>query len=194
MTFVSWLVFGIIFMFSEFATGTFYLLAIGFAFAYPAAAAYMGASAGMQMAALGAGALAHSLIVMILRKFRAGGTAADIPEDVGQRVEVIEWLDEGSARVMHRGIEWDADKARAEMPNAALASSSPYKAAASSSRRNSFPKSSQALTEENNWYRLKIFLSEFFSRPLLIELVTARFSRTSRRIWAVRIIIKKSPA
>jgi membrane protein implicated in regulation of membrane protease activity len=119
MTFVSWLVIGLIFMFSEFATGTFYLLAIGFAFAYPAIAAYMGASTGMQMAALGTGALAHSLIVMIVRKLRAPATPVNIPEDIGQRVEVIEWLDESSARVMHRGTEWDADKARAEMPDAA---------------------------------------------------------------------------
>jgi hypothetical protein len=33
-------------------------------------------------------------------------------------VEVIEWMDEGSARVSYRGNEWEADKAIAEMPDA----------------------------------------------------------------------------
>lgn len=118
MTFISWLVFGIIFMFAEFATGNFYILAIGLAFAYPALAAYTGASIGMQMAVLGAGALVHALIVFIVRKLGTSRKPANTPSDIGQRVEVIEWLDESSARVMHRGTEWDADKARAEMPEA----------------------------------------------------------------------------
>jgi membrane protein implicated in regulation of membrane protease activity len=118
MTFIAWLVFGIIFMFSEFATGTFYLLAIGLAFIYPAIAAYVGASTGMQILALGAGTLVHVLIVMIVRKLGTPGTPSNIPDDIGQRVEVIEWLDESAARVRYRGIEWDADKDRAEMPDA----------------------------------------------------------------------------
>jgi membrane protein implicated in regulation of membrane protease activity len=117
MTFISWLVFGLIFMFSEFATGTFYLLAIGLAFVYPAIAAYTGASTGMQMAALAAGALVHSLLVMLSRKRNPSGPS-NIPEDIGQRVEIIEWLDESSARVKYRGQMWEADKARSEMPDA----------------------------------------------------------------------------
>ena len=119
MTFISWLVFGIIFMFAEFATGTFYLLMIGVAFIYPAIASYSGAPTGIQVLALGAGAFAHSLIVLMVRKLKSPGTSTDLPDDVGQRVEVIEWLDESSARVMHRGTEWMADKVRAEMPDAA---------------------------------------------------------------------------
>jgi membrane protein implicated in regulation of membrane protease activity len=120
MNFISWLVFGIIFMFSEFATGTFYLLAIGLAFVYPAIAAYVDASTGMQMIALGAGALVHVLIVMIMRKLGPPGTPSNIPDDIGQRVEVIEWIDESSARVKYRGAEWEADKDRAEMPDASF--------------------------------------------------------------------------
>ena len=119
MNFISWLVFGILFMLSEFATGTFYLLAIGLAFVYPAVAAYVGASTAMQIAVLGSGALVHALITMILRKLKPSGPPAVIPPDVGQRVEVIEWIDESSARVSYRGQVWEADKARAEMPDAA---------------------------------------------------------------------------
>lgn len=105
-------------MFAEFATGTFYLLMIGLAFIYPAIASYSGAPTGIQILALGAGTFAHSLIVLMVRKLKTPGATSDIPDDVGQRVEVIEWLDESSARVLHRGIEWEADKARAEMPDA----------------------------------------------------------------------------
>jgi membrane protein implicated in regulation of membrane protease activity len=120
MTFISWLVFGILFMSGEFATGTFYLLAIGLAFIYPALAAYVDASIGLQMAALGSGTLVHVLIVVIVRKLGSSGAPENIPDDIGQRVEVIEWFDESAARVSYRGQEWEADKARADMPDAAF--------------------------------------------------------------------------
>jgi membrane protein implicated in regulation of membrane protease activity len=117
MNFIIWLVFGAMIMFSEFATGTFYLLGIGLAFAYPAIASYADATTGMQLAVLGAGTLVHVLIVMSLRKDKS--STSNVSDDVGQRVEVIEWLDESSARVNYRGTEWEADKALAEMPSAA---------------------------------------------------------------------------
>lgn len=118
MTFITWLVFGILILFAEFATGTFYLLGIGLAFAYPAIAAYVDAGTGTQLTALGAGILIHVVIVMIIRKGRPAAVVRNAPDDVGQRVEVIEWLDEGTARVSYRGTEWEADKALAEMPDA----------------------------------------------------------------------------
>jgi membrane protein implicated in regulation of membrane protease activity len=118
MNFIIWLVFGSMIMFSEFATGTFYLLGIGLAFAYPAIASYADATTGMQLAVLGAGTVVHVLIVMSLRKDKSSTAASNGPDDVGQRVEVIEWLDEGSARVRLHGTEWEADKAAAEMPSA----------------------------------------------------------------------------
>jgi membrane protein implicated in regulation of membrane protease activity len=118
MNFISWLVFGVLFMFSEIATGNFYLLAIGLAFIYPAIAAYLDAGTGMQLAALGSGVFIHVLVVMLRHKIRPTSRPSNVPDDVGQRVEVIEWLDEGSARVSYRGNEWEADKAIAEMPDA----------------------------------------------------------------------------
>lgn len=119
MDFISWSVFGILFMLVEFATGTLYMLAIGLAFIYPAIADYAGASLGMQLIALTAGTLAHALIVMIWRKRKPSIPPSKIHSDVGQRVEVIEWLDECTASVKFRGEEWQADKAKAEMPDAA---------------------------------------------------------------------------
>lgn len=118
MTFISWLVFGVLFISGEIATGSFYLLAIGLAFVYPAIAAYIDASTVMQIAVLGLGTAVHVLIVMLLRKRRPSGTSYNVPDDVGQRVEIIEWVDESSARVSYRGRIWEADKVRAEMPDA----------------------------------------------------------------------------
>jgi len=118
MNFILWTVFGILLMLIELATGTLYLLAIGLALIYPAIASFTGASTNIQMIALGSGTLIHVLIVFILHKLRPSNRNSDVPTDVGQRVEVIEWLDEGTARVMYHGKEWPADKAEIEMPDA----------------------------------------------------------------------------
>lgn len=119
MDFVSWSVFGILFILAEFATGTMYLLAIGLACLYPAIADYTGAPSNVQIAVFVTGAVVHSLIVMILRKRKTSSPSSYVPPDVGDRVEVIEWLDDCSARVRYRGEEWQADKLKGEMPDAA---------------------------------------------------------------------------
>lgn len=116
MDFISWSVFGILFILAESAIGTSYLMAIGLAFAYPAIADYAGLSDGLQYAALVLGSVVHTLFVMALRRQSSG--ASDAPTDVGQRVEVIEWIDDGTARVNYLDREWLADKARSEMPDA----------------------------------------------------------------------------
>lgn len=118
MDFISWSVFGILFALAETATGTLYLLAIGLAFIYPAIADFAGVSANMQIAALASGIIVHSLIVMSLRKRKSSAPSPEKISNVGQRVEVIEWIDECSARVMFQDKEWQADKVAAEMPDA----------------------------------------------------------------------------
>ena len=118
MNFISWLVFGVLFMLAEISSGAFYLLAIGLAFVYPAIGDLVGATTDTQLAALGAGVVAHVLIVMIWRRQRPAQTPGNTSSTVGESVEVIEWVDECSARVKHRGQVWEADKVRAEMPNA----------------------------------------------------------------------------
>lgn len=116
MDFISWSVFGILFILAESAIGTSYLMAIGLAFVYPAIADYAGLSDGLQYAALMLGSVVHTLFVMALR--RQSGGASDAPTDVGQRIEVIEWIDDGTARVNYLDREWLADKAASEMPDA----------------------------------------------------------------------------
>lgn len=116
MDFVSWSVFGILFILAEPAIGTRYMLAIGLAFAYPAIADLAGISIDIQLAVLSAGVIVHMLIVKALRKNESAAPSQSADE--GQRVEVIAWDDEDSARVMYQGKEWPADKVNGDMPNA----------------------------------------------------------------------------
>jgi len=116
MDFISWSVFGILFILAESAIGTSYLMAIGLAFIYPAIADYAKLSGELQYAALILGSIVHTLFVMLLRK--RPGNVPFTPTDVGQRVEVIEWIDECTARVRYLDKEWLADKAASEMPDA----------------------------------------------------------------------------
>ena len=120
MDFISWSVFGVLCILAEFAIGSFYLFAIGFAFLYPAIADYMGASGELQIAVLLVGAIVHSGIVMLIRKRRSATPREKRPSDIGQRVEILEWMDESSARVSYMGRQWEADKLRSEMPDAAF--------------------------------------------------------------------------
>ena len=120
MDFISWSVFGVLCILAEFAIGSFYLFAIGLAFFYAAIADYMDASAGIQIAVLVVGAIVHSGIVMLIRKRKHAQPQEKAPSDIGQRVEVLEWMDECSARVSYRGRQWEADKLRSEMPDAAF--------------------------------------------------------------------------
>ncbi len=117
MDFISWSVFGILFVLAESATGTLYLMAIGLAFIYPALADVAGAPAGVQFAVLIAGTLAHMFIANTLRKRKLINQPAEAPSDIGQEVEIIEWLDETTARVNYNGKEWMAEKSMSEMPS-----------------------------------------------------------------------------
>lgn len=118
MDFISWAVFGTLFILAESAIGSRHALAIGLAFIYPVIADLAKAKLGIQLAVLLAGVLIHLLIVTALRRRHPTAVTERAHDDVGQRVEVLEWLDECTARVSYRGREWEADKVRAEMPDA----------------------------------------------------------------------------
>lgn len=118
MDFVSWSVFGILFILAEPALGTRYMLAIGSAFVYPAVADFASLSMYIQLSALGTGIIVHMLIVKALRKNRSAAPSQPASAEIGQRVEVIAWDDEDSARVMYQDKEWPADKVNGDMPNA----------------------------------------------------------------------------
>ncbi len=118
MDYITWLVVGVLFILAESAIGKYYFVAIGLACIYPFIYAYNDTTIGAQLTIFTLGAMVHSLIVLIIHKIRKAPSSKDTPTDVGQRVEVIEWIDEGTGRVMYDGKEWTADKVDAGMPNA----------------------------------------------------------------------------
>lgn len=94
----------------ELATGTFYLLMFAVGAAAAALAAHAGLSSSLQIIAAalvggGATALWH---VRRARSPRSApqGRNPDVQIDLGQRVHVQAWNDDGSARVQYRGASW----------------------------------------------------------------------------------------
>lgn len=104
----------------ELATGTFYLLMLAVGAAAAAVAAHLQLPMTGQLVAaavVGGGAV----VAWHLRRARQptgepAGANRDVNLDIGQRVHVDAWNDEGVARVMHRGAQWDARFAGAGRP------------------------------------------------------------------------------
>ena len=93
---------------TELLTGTFYLLAVGVAFALGGVAAWLGGSIPVQLLIGGVFAVAGTIAAHQWRKKHA----MPVPQtglDVGQEVEVLTWYDNGTARVNYRGTQWDAE-------------------------------------------------------------------------------------
>ena len=99
----------------ELATGTFYLLAVGAAFAIGGLVAWLGFEAWVQFALATAASVAGVVAAHRWRKNRA--QAPQMPGlDIGQVVKVIEWHENGTARVQYRGSYWDAELAAPHTP------------------------------------------------------------------------------
>jgi membrane protein implicated in regulation of membrane protease activity len=98
---------------AELATGTFYLLMIALGLAAGALAAQFGSAEGMQFVAaaiVGGGATAFWHWRRVSRAGPALPTARDrdVNLDIGERVHVSAWADDGTARVSYRGSTWTA--------------------------------------------------------------------------------------
>jgi membrane protein implicated in regulation of membrane protease activity len=115
---VIWLLLAGAMVILEMFTGTFYLLMLGIGLAAGGLAALAGAAFPWQfMAAAVVGALA----ILALHHSRLGRTHIDTARDpnvnldIGQTIEVDHWhtIDGGisTARVMHRGAQWDVQLA-----------------------------------------------------------------------------------
>ena len=101
-----WWILAAILVGAELVTGTFYLLAVGIAFALGGAAAFAGASGPMQLLTAGILAVVGTMIAHHWRRRR--GEPPPAPGlDVGKRVHVEAWHPDGSARVVYRGTHWD---------------------------------------------------------------------------------------
>jgi len=105
----TWWILGAVLVGAELLTGTFYLLAVGFAFAVGGIAAILGVALPLQMVVAGIVAVAAT---MIAHKWRGARVPPPTPSlDLGQSVRVIDWKDDGTARVNYRGTQWNAELA-----------------------------------------------------------------------------------
>ena len=99
----------------ELATGTFYLLAVGAACLVGGIAAWLGFEGWVQF---GVAAMASLAGIAVAHRWRR--SRDQIPQmpgfDIGQKVKVLEWRDNGAARVQYRGSYWDAELASPTTP------------------------------------------------------------------------------
>ncbi|HET7794060.1 MAG TPA: NfeD family protein [Rhizobacter sp.] len=97
---------------AELATGTFYLLMLALGMAAAALAAHLGLSSALQIttaALVGGGATAiwHWRRAHNPRSAPAAENR-DVNLDIGERVHVLAWESDRTARVMYRGSTWTA--------------------------------------------------------------------------------------
>ena len=94
---------------AELTLGTFYLLAVGIAFAIGGLAALLGGSLEIQLVVAGVLAV---ILTMIAHRWRLKRVVPQEPSlDLGQSVQVLGWKDDGTARVNYRGTQWNAELA-----------------------------------------------------------------------------------
>lgn len=107
-----WLVLALILAGLEMLSGTFYLLALSIGLVCGALAAWLGLAVALQTLIA---AVISIIAAILLRRWKAihipAATANDNSLDIGQRVQVLTWLDDRHTRVQYRGSQWDAELA-----------------------------------------------------------------------------------
>jgi membrane protein implicated in regulation of membrane protease activity len=94
----------------ELATGTFYLLAVGIAFALGGVVAWLGATTPVQLFVGGALAVIGTIVAHRWRR-KHGTPDVQPPLDRGHAVRVDTWNSDGTARVEYRGTQWNGEVA-----------------------------------------------------------------------------------
>jgi len=100
----------------EMASGTFYMLVLGLAFAVGGMLSLLEYSAPVQFTAAAISGVVGTLILQIVRRGKPL-TTQNQSLDVGQPIQSVSWHDDGTARVVYRGTEWDADPENADTPH-----------------------------------------------------------------------------
>src|SRR5829696_1076771 len=112
----TWWILAAVLVGAELVTGTFYLLAVGIAFAVGGLAAFLDVALPMQLVVAGVVAVAGT---MIAHRWRGKTMPPPTPSlDLGQSVRVLDWKADGSARVEYRGTQWNAELAHADVARA----------------------------------------------------------------------------
>ena len=105
----TWWILAAVLVGAELVTGTFYLLAVGVAFAVGGVAAILGVELPLQLVVAGVVAVGAT---MVAHKWRGARVPPPTPSlDLGQTVRVLDWKDDGTARVNYRGTQWNAELA-----------------------------------------------------------------------------------
>lgn len=111
-----WFLMALVLLALEMATGTFYLLMLSFAVAAGGMTALLGASLSWQLLLCALSVIAGTLFLRRWKNRQINEvSAANL--DIGQVVHVLTWLEDGKARVLYRGAEWDAEPGSADMPH-----------------------------------------------------------------------------
>lgn len=110
--YIIWFLLAFALLMLEMATGTYYMLMFSAAFAIGGIAALLGLNLPVQMTL---GAIVSVIGVFALRRMRVTKTEQNL--DIGQRVHVVTWQEDGTVRVRYRGAEWDAVLESTEMPH-----------------------------------------------------------------------------
>jgi membrane protein implicated in regulation of membrane protease activity len=91
----------------EMMTGTFYLLVVALACVAGGLVAFAGFDAGWQWGVAAVIEVIGTLAINQWKKKYAALPKLSNSLDVGQRVSVLEWRDDDTARVSYRGTQWD---------------------------------------------------------------------------------------
>ena len=111
-----WWILAAVLIGAEIVTGTFYLLVVGVAFAVGGFLAVLGLALPLQLVVAGGMAVVGT---MIAHRWRGKRVPPPTPSlDLGQSVRVLDWNDDGSARVSYRGSQWNAELADAGVARA----------------------------------------------------------------------------
>ncbi|MDR2172706.1 MAG: NfeD family protein [Burkholderiales bacterium] len=111
-----WWVLALAFAGVEMLTGTFYLLALALAALAGGVVGWLGGSFAWQLFAVSVAGIIGCSLTYYWHHRAGGKPKQQMALDVGQRVRVLEWNDDGSARVSYRGSRWDAIVATPDTP------------------------------------------------------------------------------
>ncbi len=93
---------------AEMMTGTFYLLVVALACLGGGAVAFFDGTMAWQWIVAAVIEVVGTLLLIQWKKKYARAPKLSNNLDIGQRVRVLEWREDGSARVSYRGANWDA--------------------------------------------------------------------------------------
>lgn len=113
--YIYWFLLALILLGLEMASGTFYLLVLAIAMIVGGITALLSDSLSWQLTLC---ALTMIFGTLILRRWKTAqvSDSASTSLDIGQSVQILTWHENGSARVLYRGAEWDAELEAADMP------------------------------------------------------------------------------